>query len=115
MLRFTAFAISALMSFGAQADYYGGDDIAKWSDALMRVKANTAEATDYADVGKLRGLSIGVHDVFDGSSVCSPNNATNGQIVDTVVLYVRNHPEKRTENASRLAYEALSSAYPCNK
>ncbi|EPS5313686.1 TPA: hypothetical protein ODM18_003652 [Escherichia coli] len=115
MLRFTALAISALISFSTHADYYGGDDIAKWGDALMRVKANTAEVTDYADVGKLRGLSIGVHDVFEGSSVCSPDNATNGQIVDTVVLYVRNHPERRTKNASELAYEALSSAYPCSK
>ncbi|EOV8837800.1 Rap1a/Tai family immunity protein [Cronobacter dublinensis] len=115
MIRFTAMAITALISFGAHADYYGGEDLAKWSDALMRAKANTAVQTDYADVGKLRGLAIGVHDVFEGTSVCSPDNATNGQIVDTVVVYVRNHPEKRTENASRLAYEALSTAYPCKK
>lgn len=115
MLKFTALAFSALMSFGAQADYYGGDDISKWADALMRVKARTAELTDFADVGKLRGLSIGIHDVFEGSSICAPGNAANGQIVDTVVLYVRNHPEKRAENASKLAYEALSIAYPCNK
>ncbi|HDR2788949.1 TPA: hypothetical protein QCK11_000270 [Enterobacter asburiae] len=115
MLKFTALAISALISFGAQADYYGGDDIAKWSDALIRVKARTAEVVDFDDVGKLRGLSIGVHDVFEGSFICSPSNATNGQIVDTVVLYVRNHPERRAENASKLAYEALSSAYPCRK
>lgn len=113
-MKIYALAVAVLtIAFSAHADYYGGDDIAKWSDALLRVKANTALATDYADVGKLRGLTIGVHDVFEGSAVCSPDNATNGKIVDTVVVYVANHPEKRTQNASRLAYEALSAAYPC--
>lgn len=115
MYKFTALAISVLISCGAHAEFYGGDDIAKWSDSLLRVKAKTADEKDYMNVSILRGVSIGIHDIFEGTAVCAPGNSTNGQIVDTVVLYVRNHPEKQNEGASKLAYKALSSAYPCNK
>ncbi|HEM7460012.1 TPA: hypothetical protein U2J34_000293 [Enterobacter hormaechei] len=111
-----AFAVAlALISFNAFADYYSGNDIASWSDSRLKAKSGTATEMDFVDAGILRGLVIGVHDAFEGYSVCSPKGATNGQIVDTVVLYVANHPEKRTENASTLALKALSSAYPCKK
>lgn len=105
----------SIISFHSMADYYGGNDIAKWSDSRLKAKAGTADSMDYVNVGILRGLVIGVHDSFEGTSICSPAQATNGQIVDTVTLFVANHPEKRTENASILAYEALSKAYPCKK
>ncbi|WP_193143507.1 Rap1a/Tai family immunity protein [Enterobacter hormaechei] len=111
-----AIGVGALIiSFDSMADYYGGNDIAKWSDSRLKAKAGTADNMDYVNVATLRGLVIGVHDAFEGSSICSPQGATNGQIVDTVTLYVSNHPEKRTDNASLLAYEALSNAYPCKK
>lgn len=112
------YALAALIlssSFPALADYYGGNDIADWSDARMKAKAGTADGLDFVKAGTLRGLAIGVHDAFEGTVICSPKGATNGQIVDTVVMYVTNHPEKRTENASTLALKALMQAYPCKK
>ncbi|HHL9167475.1 TPA: Rap1a/Tai family immunity protein [Escherichia coli] len=91
-----AFAVAlALISFNAFADYYSGNDIASWSDSRLKAKSGTATEMDFVDAGILRGLVIGVHDAFEGYSVCSPKGATNGQIVDTVVLYVANHPEKK--------------------
>lgn len=103
------------VSFNAVADYYGGNDIAEWSDSRLKIKSGNGEVSDFVKAGTLRGLSIGIHDAFEGSSICTPHGATNGQIVETVVVYVANHPERRTENASKLAYVALSSAYPCKK
>ncbi|MDA8515620.1 Rap1a/Tai family immunity protein [Citrobacter sp. Igbk 16] len=115
-MKKVAIAIAlSVISFHSMADYYGGNDIAKWSDSRLKAKAGTADNTDFVNAGILRGLAIGVHDAFEGSTICSPQQATNGQIVDTVTVYVANHPEKRTENASTLAYEALSKAYPCRK
>ncbi|HCR0802749.1 Rap1a/Tai family immunity protein [Enterobacter roggenkampii] len=105
----------AVASFSAYADYYGGNDIAEWSNSRLKIKAGTASDIDYVNSGIMRGLAIGIHDAFEGSSICTPAGATNGQIVDTVSVYIANHPEMRTKNASLLAYEALSSAYPCKK
>ena len=115
MKKYAIAVVLCIASFNAMADYYGGNDIAEWSDSRQKIKAGTASATDYVNSGTMRGLAIGVHDAFEGSSICSPAGATNGQIVDTVSVYVANHPERRAENASLLAYEALSSAYPCKK
>jgi len=115
MKKYAVLALTAVFSSGALADYYGGNDIASWSNARLRAKAGTASSTDYVEAGTLRGLAIGVHDSFEGTAICSPPGATNGQIVDTVTVYVDNHPEKRTENASKLALEALMKAYPCNR
>ena len=115
MKKYSLAVVLCALSFNAMADYYGGNNIAEWSDARMKAKAGTADSMDYVNVGILRGLAIGVHDAFEGTSICSPDQATNGQIVDTVAVYVANHPEKRTENASKLALEALVKAYPCKK
>jgi len=115
MNKYVLTIIIAAFSSGACADYYGGNDIASWSNARLRAKAGTASTNDFVDAGTLRGLAIGVHDSFEGTAICSPPDATNGQIVDTVTVYVDSHPERRTENASKLALEALMKAYPCQR
>lgn len=115
MIKVVSAVLLLAVSSCAFADYYDGNDLSTWSDARQRARIKTADGVDYMNSGMLRGLVIGVHDAFENIYICSPSNATNGQIVDTVTFYVSNHPEKRTENASKIALEALSSAYPCKK
>ncbi len=44
---------------------------------------------------------------------CFPDGGDIGDAVDTVVAFLREHPEARRGNASRLTTIALSRAYPC--
>jgi hypothetical protein len=39
--------------------------------------------------------------------------ATNGQVTDVVVAFLRDHPELRDQPALDLVIEALSDAFPC--
>ena len=44
---------------------------------------------------------------------CFPEGEDIGSAVDAVVAFLRDHPEARRSNASRLTMVALSRAYPC--
>jgi len=46
---------------------------------------------------------------------CIPTGVTNGQIVDVVVKYLRDHPENRQWSASFFVTNALVTAWPCAK
>ena len=45
--------------------------------------------------------------------ICFPLGVTQGQIVDTVVRFLVDHPESRHTTASSLVRDALKSAFPC--
>jgi hypothetical protein len=46
---------------------------------------------------------------------CQPNGTIGNQSVNVVTNYLKAHPEKLTNNASKLVIEAYSEAWPCEK
>ena len=47
------------------------------------------------------------------SYYCIPDKVTNGQAVDVVKLYLRDHPETRKYHAPTLVMLALKEKFPC--
>ena len=52
---------------------------------------------------------------FLSSSWCIPSGSSHGQAMDIVAKALKEHPEKRNENATLLAWDALRLAWPCPK
>lgn len=44
---------------------------------------------------------------------CRPDGTTNQQLADVVIVYLRDHPERRHQPALVLALDALAIAFPC--
>jgi Ssp1 endopeptidase immunity protein Rap1a len=45
---------------------------------------------------------------------CIPDKVQNGQAIDVVKLYLRDHPETRQYSAPTLIMLALKEKFPCN-
>jgi len=45
---------------------------------------------------------------------CVPPNVENGQVIDVVKVYLRDHPETRQYSAPTLVMLALKEKFPCN-
>ena len=56
----------------------------------------------------------GVADAFDGSSFCLTTTRVVKEVVDVVIVYLRDHPEQRNHDASSLVTTALKEKFPCN-
>jgi hypothetical protein len=64
--------------------------------------------------GLCRGFIGGVAQVGSGERlICFPNEATNGQIADTVLKGLREHPEQRHLLSGVLILSYLGAAFPC--
>ena len=62
------------------------------------------------------GYITGVADIMStNDDICLPKNGTIQQIVDIVVKYLSDHPQKRHYSASSEAGVALMQAFPCSK
>jgi hypothetical protein len=48
-------------------------------------------------------------------SICTPQGVTSRELVDVVVKYLKNNPEKRHFTAAGEVWGALSEAFPCAK
>lgn len=48
-----------------------------------------------------------------GSKICTPKNATNGQLMDVVLAYLRDNPKNRNLPPMLLILIAFAEAYPC--
>jgi hypothetical protein len=89
----------------AEGTYFTGNELKRRLD-------NKEEGIRYATA---LGYILGVHDVSSGVSICSPSQAIAGQLVDIVLKYLAEHPQKLHEKASDLVLNALSLAFPCRK
>lgn len=78
------------------------------SDAIRRVEC-AAYVTGIADV-----LAAG-NVVNGGYKACFETSMTKGQLADTVLKFLGEHPEKRHLMAIGLVAEALWRAFPCPK
>ena len=88
----------------AQAGFVTGNDL------LRRMKAEEAYERMYA-----LGFVLGVHDSFDGESICSGQQVTAGQTRDVVKKYLEENPAQRDLSAYILVLVALAKAFPCPK
>jgi hypothetical protein len=62
------------------------------------------------------GYLAGVSDIMStNDDICLPDNAALPQIVDIVVKYLTDHPERRHYSASSESGIALMQAFPCNR
>ena len=88
----------------AQAGFVTGNDL------LRRMDAPETYEKMYA-----LGFVLGVHDSFDGESICSGANVTAGQLRDVVKKYLEDNPANRNISAYILVLVALATAFPCSK
>jgi hypothetical protein len=62
------------------------------------------------------GYVTGIADVMQISkSLCVPDGVTVGQMVDVIVKYLRDHPEKRHYSVAAATFNTLSQTFPCPK
>ena len=114
-MRFIILALS-LLSFGANANFYDGNDLRKWSMALTKSNAgNQLSVNEMIDASMFQGYVSGVYEQGEGEYFCLPKNSRLIQLTDTVTNYVNMHPEQRNSPAANLTEQALIDAFPCNK
>jgi hypothetical protein len=108
-------SLLTLISFQSTADFYDGNELSDWNNARKRVLNNSSDAGDLMRAGMFRGFVTGTFNAYQNVAVCINGRATVGQIEDVAGLYLDNHPELRTKNATVLVADALSTAFPCKK
>jgi hypothetical protein len=99
-ILFTILLSFASVSFGS--NFKGGNDL------YEQLKSKDTEIVKYL-VGS--GYVIGVVDTrFEK---CNFDNVVAAQLVDTVLLYLTNHPEMRQYTASSLVIFAIKEKFNC--
>lgn len=83
------------------------------STKLMQILEEDMRGAATYDVGIASGYVIGVFDVVDGVTVCSPGDATVKQVKQVVFNYMKAHPEKWNNSADSSVVAALRSTWPC--
>lgn len=104
-----------LLSTSAQPEFWSGNQLKQHldTDAAITARGNRGTLDNAYDAGASLGFIIGVHDALYSVTICSPQGATAGQLVDIVRLYLRAVPHRLHENADRLVREALERVFPC--
>ena len=93
-----------LITSSANAAFYSGNDL-----------YNKLISNDSSDRILAMGYISGIHDVFDGSSICTKQGVTLGQLKDVVIKKLADKPEYRHASADNFVFVALSEAFPCPK
>ncbi|MFM7273629.1 MAG: Rap1a/Tai family immunity protein [Gammaproteobacteria bacterium] len=79
-------------------------------------------AENYFNRGYCGGYVVGIVDtiealqgrgVLPANALCIPEGATKGQLVDVVLKYLGDNPDRRHLDAGALVPEALNRAFPC--
>lgn len=104
-IQWTA-AVAALVASG-HAWSATGNDLIEWGK-------DNPKGSRFID-GVYMGYISGIADFSNGILFCAPNGATNGQNVAIVTKFLKNNPERWTEQAATLVVAALSAAYPSCK
>ena len=107
-----ALALFCLAVAEANATYIDGNILFEHCKDYERGKSNWFS-------GACVGYVLGAKDAFDETAkpFCvpeGPNPHIAEQMVETVKLYLRDHPETRNLSASSLVATALKEKFPCN-
>ena len=95
-----------LFSASAQAAFIDGNKLLEYAREEER-SGNSS--------GMLLGYIAGVHDAFDSQVICTPSNATLGQLKAIVIKFLKENPEVWAKNGDNVIYIALGKAFPCKK
>jgi hypothetical protein len=77
---------------------------------------------NYFNRGYCGGYVTGIVDTIESlqargalpaNALCIPEGATKGQLVDVVIRYLEQNPERRHLEAAGLVPEAINAAFPC--
>ena len=104
--------LSCLLASAAKADFTSGNELCDACAAdEQKEPVKAIFCTSYI---------VGVGDTFQALQVagrltyyCIPDKVTNGQAIDVVKLYLRDHPETRQYHAPALVMLALKEKFPC--
>jgi len=116
MRRFMTLGIGVILCTVGHPSPAIADEILSNGNAfLSRCSAVTQARGDPLDFGFCFGYLKGILDrdeMFE-RKVCVPSEVTNGQIMDVVLKYMREHPESRHLNPGVQALVALHGPFPC--
>ena len=107
-------ALSAL-SPPAMANFYTGNQLYEWGNALERSRDNRQRGNDNADANMYYGYVSGIYDATNGAIFCPRAGTSIAQISDVVLKYLKDNPEIRNQNASDLVMDAFELSFPCPK
>jgi len=96
----------------ASADFFDGNKLVLHMREYEKAERGD-RGTQWERSGQYMGYVVGVHDAAEGVLVCSPANATVGQVAAIVAKYLNAHPEEWSRPAHFLVTVALMSAFPC--
>lgn len=88
----------------ARAEFVTGNDL------LSKMRSSEVYDMMYA-----LGYVLGVHDSFEGSTICTGSQVTAGQTRDVVKRFLENNPGQRDMSATVLSIVALMEAFPCKE
>lgn len=111
----TAIAILVLLSAlavakTATADFQGGEQLYQLCTKPNDVRANSFCLGYVAGIADVLGTGDGE---VSGWRACLPPEATQGEVAEIAVQWLKEHPENRAFGASDLVAQALSRTYPC--
>lgn len=108
---YSNYHINFLSSF-ASADWETGNSLLSKLDFEESPHGDLAEMSNFA---KAWGYLLGVFDEYDGVLWEAPEGLTEGQIVDSIKKYLKEHPEERQKPATDLLIMAFKEAFPKNE
>ncbi|WP_411841547.1 Rap1a/Tai family immunity protein [Serratia plymuthica] len=115
MLRKLLLICCTVISSPSIAQYYDGNTLNGWSNALQKWKLGTnVSNSDLTDARVFQAYVGGVVDAVDGAKFCIPDNVKLGQLFDITSNYLSANPEKRALPASEIVITAISDKFPCN-
>ncbi len=106
-------AFTLLFPFFSNSYAFTGNDL----QPLCEKKSTSAICLFYIQ-GSIDGMIlVNAGSKASGNSkndlFCLPENASNAQLQDVAVKYMKENPEIRHEPASMIIYRSLRSNYPC--
>ncbi|MGH1594107.1 Rap1a/Tai family immunity protein [Yersinia proxima] len=103
------------LSPSAMANFYTGNQLYEWGNALERYRDNRQRGNDNADANMYYGYLSGIYDATNGVIFCPKAGTSIAQISDVVLKYLRDNPEIRNQYASDLVMDAFALSFPCSK
>jgi hypothetical protein len=105
----------------AEASYDGNELLGQCQRYIKLVDGGAARSDAHYDAGACGGFVQGVastsafYDEFIPIKLkfCTPDTATNSQLVRIVIKYLKDNPKTLNESRTVLVWRALLDAYPC--
>jgi hypothetical protein len=114
--------VAGLLLLSSNLSFGDGNELLSNCNAALKVKENSLEGANWAQVGFCLGMIQGVTNLnlqYQGmldkkALFCLPESGIeSGQAVRIVVKYLEDHPEKLYEKEVGLVSDAFREAYPC--